>query len=92
MEYNNNKTIESIKLLASMIQSDASELSEISLNQTNDELDRLWRICEMIEGYASEAKTLIGKIVDEREDMETEEDEQSSSILKGGFYGIYSYC
>lgn len=76
MEYNNSKTIESIKLLASMIRGDAFELSEISLSQTNDELDRLWRVCEMIEGYANEAKTLIGKIVDEREDMEAEEEDE----------------
>jgi hypothetical protein len=74
MEYNNEKTIETIKLLAHMIQSDASELSEISLTQSNDELDRLWRICEMIESYADEARILVGKITDEREDMEAEDE------------------
>jgi hypothetical protein len=74
MEYNNEKTIETIKLLARMIQSDASELSEISLTQSNDELDRLWRICEMIESYADEARILVGKITDEREDMEAEDE------------------
>ena len=72
MKYNNEKTIETIKLLARMIQSDASELSEISLTQSNDELDRLWRICEMIESYADEARIFVGKITDEREDMEAE--------------------
>ena len=74
MEYNNTKTIESIKLLMRLIHSDATDTEEIKLNMENSQLETLYRCCELMEGYASEARILIGKMLDEREDMEAEDE------------------
>ena len=73
MEYNNTKTIESIKLLMRLIHSDATDTEGIKLDMENGQLETLYRCCELMEGYASEARVLIGKMLDEREDVEAEE-------------------
>ena len=73
MEYNTNRNINRIKMLAGFIQGDIKEvLEKISLTADNDTLDHLWTLCEAIEGYAEEARVLIGKMSDEREDMQAE--------------------
>lgn len=74
MEYNTEKNIENIKRLLSLIKYDAeSLLKELKVEATDDELDCMWRTCEMIEDYADHARILIGKMSDEREDMRAEE-------------------
>lgn len=71
MEYNTNENVEKIKKLIGFIQGDAKEiLGNLSLNADNDALDSMWRLCEMIGNYAEEARVLIGKMSDEREDLE----------------------
>lgn len=71
MEYNTEKNIENIKRLLSLIKHDAENLlRELKVEATDDELDCMWRTCEMIEDYADSARILIGKMSDEREDME----------------------
>ena len=76
MEYNTEKNIENIKRLLSLIKHDAeSLLKELKVEATDDELDCMWRTCEMIEDYADSARMLIGKMSDEREDMRAEEGE-----------------
>ena len=74
MEYNNTKTIESIKLLMRLIHSDATDTEEIKLDMENSQLETLYRCCELMEDYASEARVLIGKMLDEREDVEAEDE------------------
>lgn len=76
MEYNTEKNIENIKRLLNLIKYDAeSLLKELKVEATDDELDCMWRTCEMIEDYADSARILIGKMSDEREDMRAEEGE-----------------
>lgn len=71
MEYNTENNIEKIKKLIGFIQSDAKEiLEDLNLNADNNRLDYMWRLCEMIGDYAEQARILIGKMSDEREDME----------------------
>jgi hypothetical protein len=71
MEYNTEKNVAEIKILANLIQYDAGEvLKRLSLDADNDTLDCMWRICEIIGEYVEEARVLIGKMIDEREDME----------------------
>ena len=72
MEYNNTKTVESIKLLMRLIHSDAMDTEEIKLDMTNEQLEVLYRCCELIESHAADARVLIGKMLDEREDMQNE--------------------
>lgn len=70
MEYNTEKNVAEIKRLAVFIQDNAREVLEnLSLGADNDTLDCMWRLCEMIGDYAEEARTLIGKMSDEREDI-----------------------
>ena len=69
MEYNTEKNIKKIKMLAGFIKEDAKEILEgLSLSADNDKLGYLWRLCEMIGECAEEARVLIGKMSDERED------------------------
>lgn len=71
MQYNTNKNVERIRKLIGFIQGDAKEVLEnLTLTADNDTLDLMWRLCEMIGDYAEEAKVLIGKMSDEREDMQ----------------------
>lgn len=69
MEYNNEKTISRIRDLLFLIESDATLMSEnIRLEASTEELEAHYRTCELMEDYIERAKTLIGKMLDERED------------------------
>ena len=73
MEYNNEKTIKRIRDLLFLIESD--RLGEgIRLEASTEELEVHYRTCELMEDYIERAKTLIGKMLDEREDMEAEDE------------------
>lgn len=80
MEYNNEKTIKRIRDLLFLIESDAATLMSdrlgegIRLEASTEELEVCYRTCELMEGYIERAKTLIGKMLDEREDMEAEDE------------------
>ena len=70
MEYNNKKTIGYIRDLLFLIESDVTLMSEnIRLEANAEDLEMHYRTCELMEDYIERAKTLIGKILDEREDM-----------------------
>ena len=71
MEYNNRETFENFKSLMRIIAGDAKEASETAkFEATTEELEVLYRTCELIEGWAEEARISLGKLMDEREDME----------------------
>ena len=71
MEYNNRETIENFKSLMRIIAGDAKEASETAkFEATTEELEVLYRTCELIEGWAEQAKISLGKLMDEREDAE----------------------
>lgn len=71
MEYNTEKNVANIKTLLSFIKDDAEQvLQRLNLSASNDDLDLAWRLCEMIGDYAEQARVLIGKMSDEREDTE----------------------
>lgn len=71
MEYNNKETIETIKSLMRIIAGDATEASKTAkFEATTEELEVLYRTCELIEGWAEQARITLGKLMDEREDME----------------------
>lgn len=71
MEYNNRETIENFKSLMRIIAGDAKEASEtVKFEATTEELEVLYRTCELIEGWAEQARISLGKLMDEREDME----------------------
>lgn len=71
MEYNNKETIETIKSLMRIIAGDATEASKTAkFEATTEELEALYRSCELIEGWAEQARISLGKLMDEREDME----------------------
>ena len=71
MEYNNRETIENFKSLMRIIASDATEASKAAkFEATTEELEVLYRTCELIEGWAGRARISLGKLMDEREDME----------------------
>lgn len=80
MEYNNIKTINSIRNLLFLIESDANMLNSygqdegVRLEASTEELKVCYRTCELMEDYIERAKTLIGKMLDEREDMEAEDE------------------
>lgn len=80
MEYNNIKTINSIYGLLSLIESDAAALKGdrlgegVRLEASTEELEVCYRTCELMEDYIGRAKTLIGKMLDERDDMEAEDE------------------
>lgn len=80
MEYNNIKTINSIRNLLFLIESDANMLSSyrpdegVRLEASTEELEVCYRTCELMEDYIERAKILIGKMLDEREDMEAEDE------------------
>ena len=80
MEYNNEKTIERIRDLLFLIESDAATLMSdrlgegVRLEASTEELEVCYRTCELMEDYIERAKTLIGKMFDEREDMEAEDE------------------
>lgn len=80
MEYNNEKTIKRIRDLLFMLESDAATLKSdrldegVRLEASTEELEVHYRTCEMMEDYIERAKILIGKMLDEREDMEAEDE------------------
>ena len=77
MKYNNEKTIERIRDLLFLIESDAATLKSdrlgegVRLEASTEELEVCYRTCELMEDYIERAKNLIGKMLDEREDMES---------------------
>jgi hypothetical protein len=71
MEYNNRETIENFKSLMRIIAGDATEASKTAdFEATTEELEALYRTCELIEGWAEQARISLGKLMDEREDTE----------------------
>lgn len=71
MEYNTEKNVTRISTLLNFIKDDTDQvLQKLSLSASNDDLDLMWRLCEMIGDYAEQARILIGKMSDEREDAE----------------------
>lgn len=80
MEYNNEKTIKRIRDLLFLIESDAATLMSdrlgegVRLEASTEELEVCYRTCELMEDYIERTKTLIGKMLDEREDMEAEDE------------------
>ena len=82
MEYNNEKTIKRIHYLLFLLESDASTLKSdrldegVRLEASTEELEVCYRTCELMEDYIDEVKTLIGKMLDEREDMEAEGEDE----------------
>ena len=80
MEYNNIKTINKIRDLLFLIESDTTTLKSdrlgegVRLEASIEELEVYYRTCELMEDYIERAKTLIGKMLDEREDMEVEDE------------------
>ena len=82
MEYNNEKTINNIRNLLFLIKSDVDTLRSDRLDEgvrveaSTEELEVCYRTCELMEDYLERAKTLIGKMLDEREDMEAEGEDE----------------
>ena len=80
MEYNNEKTIKHIHDLLFLLESDVATLKSNRLNEgvrleaSTEELEVYYRTCELMEDYIDKVKTLIGKMLDEREDMEAEDE------------------
>ena len=80
MEYNNEQTINNIRNLLFLIKSDADMLKSdrmgegVRLEASTEELEVYYRTCELMEDYIDKVKTLIGKMLDEREDMEAEDE------------------
>ena len=80
MEYNNEQTVDYIRILLFLIKSDADTLRSNRLNEgvrleaSTEELEVYYRTCELMEDYLERAKILSGKMLDEREDMEAEDE------------------
>lgn len=78
MEYNNEQTVNNIRNLLFLVKSDADMLRSdrlgegVRLEASTEELKVYYRTCELMEDYIERAKILIGKMLDEREDMEAE--------------------
>lgn len=80
MEYNNEKAINRIRDLLAFVESNAAilrneQLGEgVRLEASSEELEAFYRTCELMEDYLERAKISIGKMLDEREDMEAEDE------------------
>lgn len=80
MEYNNEQTVNNIRNLLFLIKSDVDTLRSdrldegVRLEASTEELEVCYRTCELMEDYLERAKTLVGKMLDEREDMEAEDE------------------
>lgn len=71
MKYNTVEAMENFKSLMRIIAGDATEASKTAkFEATTEELEVLYRTCELIEGWAEQARITLGKLMDEREDME----------------------
>lgn len=80
MKYNNEKTIKRIRDLLYLMEIDVSTLRSgregVRLEASTEELEVCYRSCELMENYLERAKILIGKMLDEREDMEAEDEDE----------------
>lgn len=82
MEYNNEQTVNNIRNLLFLIKSDAATLRSdrpdegVRLEASTEELEVCYRTCELMGDYLERAKILIGKMLDEREDMEAEDEDE----------------
>lgn len=80
MEYNNEQTVNNIRNLLFLIKSDADMLRSnrlgegVRLEASTEELEVYYRTCELMEDYIERAKILIGKMMDEREGLEAEDE------------------
>lgn len=76
MEYNNEKTIKRIHDLLFLVESNAATLMSegVKLETSTEELEAHYQICELMEDYLERVKIFIGKMLDEREDMEAEDE------------------
>lgn len=73
MEYNTEKNVADIRRLLEIVIYDAkTALEKLQLSATDDDLDYMWAVCDTISDTAEDARTLIGKMSDERNDMRTE--------------------
>ena len=76
MEYNNEQTVNNIRNLLFLIKSDVDTLRSdrldegVRLEASTEELEVCYRTCDLMKDYLERAKILIGKMLDEREDME----------------------
>ena len=71
MEYNNMETIDNFKSLMRIIAGEVKDTeAQIKFEADKDEMECIYRACELIEGWAEEARILLGKLMDEREDTE----------------------
>ena len=70
MKYNTVEAMEDFKSLMRIIAGDATQASTAKFEATTEELEVLYRTCELIEGCAEQARITLGKLMDEREDME----------------------
>ena len=82
MEYNNEETIKHLHDLLFLLESDAATLRSnrldegVRLEASTEELEVCYRTCELMEDYLERAKIFIGKMLDEREDMEAEDESE----------------
>ena len=80
MEYNNEQTVNNIRNLLFLIMSDAEMLRSdhmgegVRLEASTEELEVYYRTCELMEDYLERAKSLINKMLGEREYMEAEDE------------------
>ena len=80
MEYNNEQTVNNIRNLLLLIESDADMLRSdrigegVRLEASTEELEVYYRTCELMEDYLERAKTLINRMLGEREYMEAEDE------------------
>ena len=80
MEYNNEQTVNNIRNLLFLIKSDVDTLRSdrldegVRLEASTEELEVHYRTCELMEDNIERAKILIDKMLDEREDMEAEDE------------------
>ena len=70
MKYNTVEAMEDFKSLMRIIAGDATQASTAKFEATTEELEVLYRTCELIEDWAEQARITLGKLMDEREDME----------------------
>ena len=70
MRYNTVEAMDNFKSLMRIIAGDATEASKTAkFEATTEELEVLYRTCELIEGWAEQARITLGKLMDEREDI-----------------------
>lgn len=70
MRYNTTEAMDNFKSLMRIIAGDATQASTAKFEATTEELEVLYRTCELIEDWAEQARITLGKLMDEREDME----------------------